>query len=78
MAKRAQLSLDSLVAVKPGKGRPVTVNRASGIRRGQTLRLSVADWQQLKILAVNEETTCHSLLIEALNMLFKDRGLPLI
>ena len=76
MVKRPQLSLDSLVATKPGKNRPELVNRASSTRRGQTLRLAVDDWKRLKNLAVDEETTSHALLIEALNMLFQNRGLP--
>jgi len=68
------MKLDALVARKPGTAAPV--NRASGARRGQTLRLDVDSWKALKILAANEETTCHALLIEAVNMLFRDRGLP--
>ena len=33
-------------------------------------------WKQLKMLAVNEEKTAHALLLEAVNRLFQDRGLP--
>ena len=40
------------------------------------MRLDLDSWKALKKLAVDEETTSHALLIEALNMLFRDRGLP--
>lgn len=76
--RRAPLKLDEMVAAKPGAAAPVRkpVNKASDGRRGQTLRLDPDAWKQLKKLAVDEETTSHALLIEALNLLFKDRGLP--
>ena len=75
MAKRPQMTLDALKAAKPCTLRPA-VNRASTLKRGQTLRLDVDQWKRLKILAANEEKTCHALLIEALDLLFQDRGLP--
>lgn len=76
--RRAPLKLDEMVAAKPGAVAPVRkpVNKASDGRRGQTLRLDLGGWKQLKRLAVDEETTAHALMIEALNLLFKDRGLP--
>jgi hypothetical protein len=76
--RRAPLKLDQLTAAKPGAVAPArkAVNRAADGRRGQTLRLDIDAWKQLKKLAVDEETTSHTLLIEALNMLFRDRGLP--
>lgn len=76
--RRAPLKLDEMVAAKPGAVAPVRkpVNKASDGRRGQTLRLDVENWKRLKKLAVDEESTSHALMIEALNMLFKDRGLP--
>jgi hypothetical protein len=76
--RRAPLKLDALVTAKPGAVVPVrkAVDTAPDRRRGQTLRLDLDAWKQLKRLAVDEETTSHTLLIEALNMLFKDRGLP--
>jgi len=80
MAKsaRATLTLDELTATKPGAAPPARRqgNKATNLRRGQTLRLDLDTWKSLKKLAVDEETTSHSLLIEALNMLFRDRGLP--
>ena len=74
MAKRAQMTLDALKASKGVTTRPV--NRASATKRGQTLRLNVDEWKRLKILAATEEKTCHALLIEALNLLFEERGMP--
>lgn len=78
MAKaRAPLKLDDLTATKPGAVLPARqLNKATDARRGQTLRLDVESWKALKKLAVEEETTSHSLVLEALNMLFRDRGLP--
>lgn len=40
------------------------------------MRLDPEAWKQLKKLAVDEESTSHALIIEALNLLFRDRGLP--
>ena len=86
MAKRAALTLESLKAAKPRQDppsqseseppSPKPANRASDNRRGQTLRLPVDAWRQLKHLATDEERTSHDLLLEALNMLFQDRGKP--
>ena len=74
MAKRAEMTLDAFKATKGVTTRPV--NRASTAKRGQTLRLDVDQWKRLKILAATEEKTCHALLIEALNLLFAERGMP--
>ena len=71
MAKRPQMTLDAFKATKDTT-RPV--NR--GTKRGQTLRLNIDEWKRLKILAATEEKTCHALLIEALNLLFAERGIP--
>ena len=85
MAKRAALTLESLKTEKPERSSssrrdseppPKPANRASDNRRGQTLRLPVDAWRQLKHLATDEERTSHDLLLEALNMLFRDRGKP--
>lgn len=84
MAKRAALTLDTMKAAKPAviEAAPVTLpekptkNRASDGRRGQTLRLTVDAWRQLKHLAADEECSSHDLLIEAVNRLFTDRGKP--
>jgi hypothetical protein len=54
--------------------RPPRGSTADG-RVGQTMRLTVDAWQQLKILAVTENRTAHDLMREAVNMLFESRGL---
>ncbi len=45
-------------------------------RRGQTLRLSVEAWRQLKRLAVDHDKPAHDLLVQAVNDLFRKNGLP--
>ena len=45
-------------------------------RRGQTLRLSIEAWRQLKRLAVEEDKPAHDLLVEAVNALFTKHNLP--
>ena len=76
--RRPPLTLDELTKAKPGAATPARrpANKATDQRRGQTLRLDLDSWKVLKKLAVDEETTSHALLIEALNMLLRDRGLP--
>ena len=84
MAKRAALTLDTMKAAKPAvvelPPAPSTQspikNRASDGRRGQTLRLTVDAWRQLKHLAADEDCSSHDLLKEAVNRLFIDRGKP--
>ena len=83
MAKRASLNLDTLKAVKlaslavaPAPAEAATPTRSNDDRKGQTLRLSVDAWKQLKHLAVDENKSAHELMTEAINMLFRDRGRP--
>lgn len=79
MARRPQMKLDTLKAAKPttARSKPEPAGAVSDDkRRGQTLRLTVDAWKQLKMLAVNEEKTAHELLLEGVNLLFRDRGLP--
>jgi hypothetical protein len=38
------------------------------------LRLNVDAWKQLKMLAIDQETTSHKLLIEGLNSVFEKHG----
>ena len=80
MAKRPAMSLDALKAGKPAQAPVVpsspTIPSSNDARRGQTLRLNVAAWKALKRLALDEEKASHDLLLEAVNLLFSDRGLP--
>jgi hypothetical protein len=73
---RAALKLDDLTARRG----PPTPSQANGrdTRRGQTLRLKPAAWQQLKILAIEQGKPSHDLLIEAVNLLFDHYGKPTI
>ena len=86
MAKRATLS--DFAAKKPvteqtaettlssvtrgGEG----VSKKIDDRKGQTLRLSMAAWRQLKIMAVEEGVPVHDILVEAVNESFRKRGKP--
>jgi hypothetical protein len=44
--------------------------------RGQTLRLTEPAWRQLKLHALEEDRSVHSLLVESVNDLFRKRGKP--
>lgn len=48
------------------------------MRRGQTLRLEPKAWKQLNMLAIEQGTTSHDLLIQAMNMLFDQYNRPSI
>ncbi len=92
MARRPTMTLAALKADKPKPATiadsPTTdsagpyattaapENMAADPRRGQTLRLTIPAWQALKRLAIDEQKTSHELLLEAVNLLFKSRGLP--
>ena len=80
MGKRAAITLDTLKTGKPAQAPVVpsspTLPSSNDTRRGQTLRLNVAAWKALKRLAIDEQKTSHDLLLEAVNLLFSDRGLP--
>jgi hypothetical protein len=52
--------------------------RTADGRIGQTLRLSPDAWEQLKVLAARERVNAHDLLVEGVNLLFRERGLPMI
>lgn len=42
--------------------------------KGQTLRLNMDAWRQLRYLAFDNDVTAHELLIEAVNDLFQKYG----
>lgn len=42
--------------------------------KGQTLRLNEDAWAQLKYMAIDQRKPAHSLLVEAVNELFKKYG----
>lgn len=79
MAKRARLS--EFVAKKETPAptvEPATPEAEASPKqiRGQTLRLNLDAWRQLKTLAVMQDRKAHDLLIEAVNDLFKKYGKP--
>jgi hypothetical protein len=88
---RAPLTLDVLAATrgvparaspKGGQGVADKGRRTAGgedrSRRGQTLRLEPEAWRQLKMLAIEQGTTSHDLLIQAVNLLFDHYNRPTI
>jgi hypothetical protein len=65
-------SVTSLSAGEEEERRP-PVERGASIK-GQTLRLNMEAWRQLKILAVEHARPAHALLVEAVNDLFRKHG----
>jgi hypothetical protein len=81
MAKRAVLKLDELKAKKTGgektaKAEAEPQAASDQQRKGQTLRLPIAAWRQLKYLSIDRSKPAHDLLIEAVNDLFVKYGKP--
>jgi hypothetical protein len=80
MARRStSLALASTTPTQPNPEQPATPSgRASG-RAGKAM---VAGWydkaavKQLRMIAVNRETTIQQQLGRALNLLFREEGLP--
>jgi hypothetical protein len=80
MARRSSsLALASATPIQPNAEQPATSpGRASG-RAGKAM---VAGWydkaavKQLRMIAVNRETTIQQQLGRALNLLFREEGLP--
>jgi hypothetical protein len=63
----------SVPSLPTGEDERTPVERVSSIK-GQTLRLNVEAWRQLKILAVERAMPAHALLVEAVNDLFRKCG----
>jgi hypothetical protein len=74
VGKRGTLS--SFAAVKPSAASPGAGPAEKEEQRGQTLRLNMRAWRQLKALALEAGRPSHDLLIEAVNDLFQKRGKP--
>ena len=88
---RAALTLDDLAATRtppapaPAKGAQGAASKGQRFaggddrtRRGQTLRLEPEAWRQLKMLAIEQGTTSHDLLIQAVNLMFDHYNRPTI
>jgi hypothetical protein len=70
-------SLADFASMKPDETPEVTTPPKAvkgDPHKGLTLRLPLAVWQQLKILSVEQQTTMHALLLQAVNDLFKKHG----
>ena len=86
--KRAPLTpghLEDMVARKPATKAskrqpepppPEPPSEAIDNRRAWTMRLNEAAWRQLRILAMDERTSAHALMLEAIDDLFAKRNLP--
>jgi hypothetical protein len=61
---------------KRARGSRILRGTTTDGRIGQTLRLDPDAWEQLRILAAKERKNAHDLLVEAVNMLFTQRGFP--
>ncbi len=68
----ARKSLESFKTTK-GKAPAPTTAAPEGMK-GQTLRLNMGAWRELKILAIEQGKPAHALLVEAVNDLFKKYG----
>jgi hypothetical protein len=73
---RKATSLAALALKKPSvvPSSPAREAERAASTKGQTLRLNVEAWRQLKILAVERAAPAHVLLVEAVNDLFRKYG----
>lgn len=86
MVKKKRTSLDDILPAKQEKQRQAKASQAPeqekpGRRphvKQQTLYLPLSAHKRLKLLALEEEKKMHDLLLEGLDMLFVNRGLPTI
>ncbi len=78
---RKRTSLDALLQTEtPAEPAPVTpppARRRPSVRQ-QTVYLPIPVYEQLRRLAFEERVKMHSLLMEGLDRVFRDRGLPAI
>ncbi len=61
----------------PTAAEPPRAGRRPGVRQ-QTVYLPIPVYEQLRRLAFEERVKMHSLLMEGLDRVFRDRGLPSI
>jgi len=69
----------SLEQFKSTKGKasarlPPAVSAPDESTKGQTLRLNMAAWRELKVLAIEQGKPAHTLLVESVNDLFRKYG----
>jgi hypothetical protein len=70
-AEATTLGTPSVSTAETGPGTKKPDNR-----KGQTLRLSTAAWRQLKLIAMDENTSVHQILVDAVDEAFRKRGKP--
>ncbi len=79
---RKRTSLDALLEVETpppaAAPAPQTPTRRRPSVRQQTVYLPIPVYEQLRRLAFEERVKMHSLLMEGLDRVFRDRGLPSI
>jgi hypothetical protein len=63
----------AVTSLSAGEDEQPPLQREASIK-GQTLRLNMEAWRQLKILAVERALPAHALLVEAVNDLFRKHG----
>jgi hypothetical protein len=77
---RKRTSLDAILTPPPAPPAPVVAAPpAAGLRPGvkqQTVYLPLPVYEQLRRLAFDERVKMHQLLLEGLDRVFRDRGLP--
>jgi len=78
---RKRTSLEALLRETPepppSAAEPPRPGRRPGVRQ-QTVYLPLPVYEQLRRLAFEERVKMHSLLMEGLDRVFRDRGLPSI
>jgi hypothetical protein len=70
--RKHQAGVEVLADLEPGE-KPRGASPYLGTK-GQTLRLRPEAWRQLKLLALERDTSAHALMIEAVNSLFQEYG----
>jgi hypothetical protein len=77
---RKRTTLDSILAPPRPTVEPAAVaERPASLRPGvkqQTVYLPLAVYEQLRRVAFDERVKMHQLLLEGLDRVFRDRGLP--
>lgn len=75
---RKRTSLDAILTPPPAPV-PVATAAPTGLRPGvkqQTVYLPLPVYEQLRRVAFDERVKMHQLLLEGLDRVFRDRGLP--
>lgn len=74
--RRKRTSLDALIAAPEPAPRPPPAAAQRPLVKQQTVYLPLPVYEQLRRLAFEERCRMHQLLMEGLERVFRDRGLP--